>query len=370
MNLALAPAPTPTPSASPTARITWLDTFRGLSIALVVLGHVLGGLAFASFVPESGRQWLWAAYDLLYTFRMPAMFLASGLFAARSLRKGLPRFLGDKFRTLAYPYLIWSLIGWVGLSAASGLANNQADPLAPLRMLVDPMQGVWFLYVLFVVMVGYGFWAAKGWDSWGFLAAGAVLHLVVPLWESAPSMLVQVSRYAVYFGLGLVLAEHVRAIGGCLTPGRLLLLVPTSFGLMKLAVACGMDERSSLDLLPAMLGTTGMFGVAMLLDRLPRIEALRSIGRNSLPIYVAGGHGSVATRIFLNKALGLSSLPPHIVLGTVAGLVLPLALVVACKAVGFRYLFAWPKPEADGLEQAASTTPRRHSGRVVGVPAP
>jgi uncharacterized membrane protein YcfT len=119
-----------------------------------------------------------------------------------------------------------------------------------------------------------------------------------------------------------------------------------------------------------MLGTTGMFGAAMLLDRFPGIEALRYLGRNSLQIYVAGGHGSVATRILLNKVLGFTALSPHILLGTVAGLVLPLVLVAVCKAVGFRYLFSWPKPEAEGLDEAALTASRRHSGRVVGVPTP
>lgn len=370
MSIASAPVLSPHEPATRTDRVTWLDTFRGLSITLVVLGHVLGGLAFASFASESGKQWLWTAYDLLYTFRMPAMFLASGMFASRSLRRGLPRFLGDKTRTLAYPYLIWSLVGWVGLSAASGLANNQADPLTPLKMLVDPMQGVWFLYVLFVVMVGYGLWASKGGSARGFLAAGAVLHGVVPFWESAPSMLVQVALFAVYFGMGLVLAEHVRAIGDRLTPRLLLLVVPSSFALMKGAVALGLDEVPALDLVPALLGTTGMFGVAMLIDRLPGVEALRYFGRNSLQIYVAGGHGSVATRIALHKVLGVSALGPHIVLGTVAGLVLPLVLVAACKAVGFRYLFAWPRPEGDGAGRAASAGARRHSGRVVGVPSP
>ncbi|MEW4566273.1 acyltransferase [Tautonia sp. JC769] len=375
MSTATAPAIAPPASTSPAnPRMTWIDTFRGLSIVLVVLGHVLGGLAFASFVPEAGKERLWAAYDLFYTFRMPALFLASGLFAARSIRKGLPRFTGDKARTLAYPYLLWSLIAWGSHSLVSRMTNTKADPLTPLKMLYDPMQGVWFLYVLFAVMMGFGLWTARGGSRAGFLGVGAALHLIVPLWGGAPSMLVQVGLFAVYFGLGLVLADRVRGLGEWLTPRRLVWFVPLAFGLMKGAVALGWAEHAWLDLVPALFGTLGMFGVAMVLDRLPGVELLRHCGRHSLQIYVASGHASVATRILLSRGLGVAGLPMHIVLGTAAGLLVPLALVAACKAVGFRYLFTWPTPEGHREGSRARAGARGpiggHRPRVVGAPSP
>ncbi|RUL89661.1 acyltransferase family protein [Tautonia sociabilis] len=378
MSTASEPVAPPNPAAvpAPTARLTWLDTFRGLSIAMVVLGHVLGGLAFAAFVPEPAKERLWFAYDLLYTFRMPALFLASGLFAARSLKRGLPRFLGDKARTLAYPYLIWSLISWGGLSLAAGMANNQADPMAPLKMLYDPMMGVWFLYVLFVVMTCFGLWSAIGGGAAGFLAVGAVLHAAVPMWAGAPSMLVQVGRFSVYFGLGLVLAEHVRGIGERLSPGRLALLVPTAFAMMKGAVMLGWADHPVLDVVPALCGTLGMFGAAMLLDRLAAAEALRHFGRHSLQLYVAAGHASVATRLMLQRGMGVEALPVHILLGTAAGLAGPLLLVAITRAVGFRYLFTWPRPgdeqrPADRSEPGRSREAvGRGRGRVAGVSAP
>ncbi|WP_152051950.1 acyltransferase family protein [Tautonia marina] len=364
----------PAMSTPANPRVTWIDTFRGLSIVLVVLGHVLGGLAFAAFVPEVGKDRLWAAYDLLYTFRMPALFLASGLFAARSVRKGLPTFVGTKARTLAYPYLLWSLIAWGCHTVVSGMTNTKADPLTPLKMLFDPMQGVWFLYVLFAVMMGFGLWTARGGSRSGFLAIGVALHLLVPLWDGAPSLLVQVGLFAVYFGLGLFLADHVRMLGDWLKPRRLVWFVPLAFGLMKGAVALGWDEHAWFDLVPALFGTLGMFGVAMVLDRLPGVELLRHCGRHSLQLYVASGHASVATRILLSRGLGFTGLPMHIALGTAAGLIAPLVLVAVCKAIGFRYLFTWPAPEGPREEQRASAEARGpiggHRPRVASVPSP
>ena len=348
------------PRVEASTRLSWLDTFRGLSIALVVVGHVLGGLAFASFVSEGDRVRLWGAYDLLYTFRMPALFLASGLFAARSLRRGFESFLGDKTRTLAYPYLLWSLIGWAAHSVASGMTNTAADPWTPLKILYDPMKGVWFLYVLFVAMLLYGAWASRGGGRWGFLAFGAALHASPLLIDPLPSLAAQVCRFLVYFALGIVLADHVRAIAGRLTPGRLLLLVPSAFGMMKAFVALGLDEHPVLDLLPALCGTLGMFGVAMLIDRLPGVSALRHFGRQSLQIYVAGGHASVAGRIALQRALGVEAVSVHVALGTIAGLVFPMLLVSACRLLGFRYLFTWPKP----VDRGSLPVPNSTNGAV------
>ena len=364
-------ASNPRPDAS--TRLSWLDTFRGLSIALVVVGHVLGGLAFASFVSEGNRVRLWGAYDLLYTFRMPALFLASGLFAARSLRRGFGVFVADKGRTLAYPYLLWSLIGWAAHSVASGMTNTSADPWTPLKILYDPMTGVWFLYVLFVAMLLFGAWASRGGGRWGFLAFGAVLHAAPLLINPLPSLAEQVCRFLVYFALGIVLADHVRAIAQRLTLGRLLVLVPSAFGSMKAFVALGLDEDPVLDLVPALCGTLGMFGVAMLIDRLPGVAALRHFGRHSLQIYVAGGHASVAGRIALQRVLGVEMLSVHVALGTIAGLVFPMLLVSACRLLGFRHLFTWPKPSERGttpMPSSPSGLVARRRGPVTGGASP
>lgn len=346
MSLATSPALMPSQGAAKSPRVTWLDTFRGLTITLVVLGHVLSGLAYAKFVQESDRRALWQAYDLVFTFRMPALFLASGLFAARSLRRGLPNFLGDKTRTLAYPYLLWSLISWACYSVASGVSTNGIDPMAPFKMLYNPMQGVWFLYTLFVMMVGYGIWATRGGGLRGLLAIGVLMHLLVPLCEAAPSMLVQIARYGIYFVAGLLLANPIRTLGDRLSVSALLGLVPIFFVMMKGAVALKFDTKPWLDFVPAFFGTSAMFGLAILLDRLPIAEFLRYIGRHSLQIYVASEFGSLFIMILLQRGLGVSALPIHIALGTIAGLLLPLALVAVCNGVGFRYLFTWPKPVA------------------------
>ncbi|CAN5734239.1 N/A [soil metagenome] len=360
---------TPEVLTNPSPRIGWLDTFRGMTILLVVVGHVLGGLAFSSFVSEENRARLWAAYHLLYTFRMPALFIASGLFVARSLRRGLPRFLDSKFRTLAYPYLLWSLLGWGVHSIASGMTNTPADPLAPLKMLYDPLKGVWFLYVLFVVMLIYGLWAWSGKGRLGFLALGIVAHLAVPLLESVPTLPALVAQYAVYLGLGLVLADHVGKFSIRLSARRLVILTPLSFLAMKGAVALGFEKSPSLDLLPALAGTAGLFGAAMLIDRLPIAETLRHWGRHSLSIYLAGGHASVATRLILFKGLGLTALAPHLVLGGLAGLLGPLALVACCRWIGFGYLFSWPAATESDPDRTRS--PARHPvGLDAGLPTP
>ena len=46
----------------------------------------------------------------LYTFHMPLFFFLAGLNVPHSLRRGTGPFLSSKVWTLAYPYVLWSLI--------------------------------------------------------------------------------------------------------------------------------------------------------------------------------------------------------------------------------------------------------------------
>ncbi len=349
------------PSRKP--RVTWVDTFRGLSITLVVIGHVIGGLAMASFVSERDQDWLWSLYKTLYTFRMPAMFLASGFFAARSIRKGIPRFLGAKTRTLLYPYLLWSLMGWGIHQLGSSLTNTTPDPWGPLKLLIDPLQGVWFLYVLFLVMVGYGAWMSRGDHRISFLVASGLLFLMNGFLGPGPILIDLVAQYAIFFGIGLVVADHLERIRGWMTLSRLLVVGPAMFGLMKLSVGVGWDQQPGLSLVPAMTGSAGMFSIALLVDRCRHLASCcRYLGQHSLQIYLASGYAAVATRIFLQKVLGLTELSLFLGLCSIAGLVGPLVLVACCKRFGIKFLFEWPtsdprRPVVDRARMADSEKP-------------
>ncbi len=86
-----------------------LDVLRGLSIALVVLGHTDEGMLHRFW--WNGSMTGYRIKFFIYSFHMPAFFFVSGIFLCASVQKrGGWRFTIEKLRTMIYPYLLWALI--------------------------------------------------------------------------------------------------------------------------------------------------------------------------------------------------------------------------------------------------------------------
>ena len=60
-------------------RIKWLDSVKGLTILLVLVGHCLLGLYLTGRYPGADGA-LKSALEFLYRFHMPVFFAASGYF--------------------------------------------------------------------------------------------------------------------------------------------------------------------------------------------------------------------------------------------------------------------------------------------------
>lgn len=60
-------------------RIGWIDFGKGLTIFLVVLGHVFLGL-YQSGRFHSSEFWLWISIEGVYIFHIPVFFSLSGYF--------------------------------------------------------------------------------------------------------------------------------------------------------------------------------------------------------------------------------------------------------------------------------------------------
>ena len=127
-------------------RLEWLDLARGFGVILVVLGHVLSGLMRAGQFP-AGPLGEWTEYAL-YTFHMPLFFFLTGLNVPHSLQRGATSFLAAKTWTIAYPYVLWSLLQG-GLIMAMGHDVNLPLSRADLAAIwYRPIGQFWFLYAL------------------------------------------------------------------------------------------------------------------------------------------------------------------------------------------------------------------------------
>jgi hypothetical protein len=84
-------------------------------------------------------------------------------------------------------------------------------------------------------------------------------------------------------------------------------------------------------------GIQGLWELSVVLSRRP-LGWLTTLGRRSLEIFLAHNFFTVAARVALSRA-GVRETEVHLLAGTLAGLLGPLALVWLCDRLRFRWLF-------------------------------
>jgi fucose 4-O-acetylase-like acetyltransferase len=325
----------PAPSPRPAARVGWVDYAKGIGIVLVVVGHALRGLVTAGLATDAGAVRFADAW--IYAFHMPLFFVLAGLFVPRSLAKGAGRFVADKVRTVLYPYAVWATIQTGLMAALSRYTNNPATWADVAAIPWRPPMQFWFLYALFFDLLLYAALARLGLPAWLMALLGLGLHVLryeVGFGPWVPAN--QVAEYFVFLAFGAWVGS--RPESGPRPPAFWAVLAAVSYALLTWSV-----WRAELpQLYAAACGIAGTVAVAALLAPRDMAPWLRRWGELSLPIFVAHTLFSAAFRIALLKGLKVEAFWPHLIGGTLAGILGPVALVWAAERVGFRYLFAWP----------------------------
>ena len=322
-------------------RLDWVDLAKGLGILLVVFGHVWRGLASAR-LPIPPHQFH-AIDQFLYSFHMPLFFLISGLFVFRSATAPLKSFLARIFGSIAYPYVLWTVI-FVGFRAAFvSYTNTKIDAAGILRtFLWIPHEQFWFLYALMLCLVLLNFIARLPGRVPLIIAAAATARIlfelgVLPAWTP----LLRAAEYLPFVALGAVMAPVVLDAAP-----RLKLPLLGSLVLLYVAVPFAARIAPQPAGLAAIPGIVATLALALLLTRIPLASrSFTLMGRASLAIYVAHVIPAAALRILLQK-LHIHSIPLHLLLGVSAGVLAPLALFVWTQRHRFPYVFTWPRYES------------------------
>lgn len=323
-------------------RVAWLDTAKGLGIVLVVYGHAYRGLATVGIeAPDSPLRVVDYA---IYSFHMPLFLFLAGLCAGPSLAKGTKRFWTAKLLLLLYPYLLWSMLQGTMQIAFSRFANNHPSIETLLGILWWPIEQFWFLYALLWCHAAFTVLRRL---SYGPLLAMAA-SLLVSTFYAAPGTVSTVIWAFFYYALGIVLGRHVQGLGRSSW-----ILVLGLWGVFAIivsgALVTGMRDAAAL---PAAL--CGIAATIALSQRLgERSGALRLLGYLSMSIYVMHVLATAAARTVMLKALHIESVPVQLLLGTAAGLALPVAAHILLSRTG---LLPWL-----GLSNALSWPQRRRS---------
>ncbi|KZX20431.1 acyltransferase family protein [Rathayibacter tanaceti] len=272
------------------ARITWVDTAKGIAIVLVALAHSVQWTTTAGLAPDA-----WNDINLLLiTFRMPLFFLASGLFAGSVLSRTWPELWRSRLSLLVWTFLLWSVVRFVFfLVVPNPGGTDESDPVALLLQPVMPHNGLWFLYALTIFFVLAKL--ARGRVDWrvqiGLATAIAVVWYAVRSTTSEGTGNIAwdgMARYLMFFLLGLHLRSAVIAF-----VERRGIVSGLGFGVLFLVLAGGiLAVRGRFPLLTVGLVVVSVLAVlaglivARFLSDRRGARWITFIGRNTLPVYV------------------------------------------------------------------------------------
>ena len=323
-------------------RTHWIDYAKAVGIILVVYGHVLDGVMNAGIVEDLPIHNI--SLSIIYSFHMPLFFFLSGLFFVSSLdKKGRAGLFRNKLDALIYPFLIWSLIdGGLGV-VLSEFTNRNTTWADVFSMFWMPRGQFWFLYTLFLIFSLSILVFAKLPRRYHLLILVATGLLFI-----SKSFLPQVYplnfiiKNWVFFVFGICFSQiknlfikHIRII----FPVSLLAFLSSQWYFhFKLQLLSKNADENGLALFVALASILFVVTFCMVLSSY-RLKPFSLLGIYCLEIYlmhvIAGG----GFRIILKNGIGIHDGATHLILGTLAGIIIPLAIGYLLKKANFHFLF-------------------------------
>ena len=316
-----------------------IETVRAIAILVLVSFHVIGG-------PEQGRGLAIQAphplryyADLLIDIRMPLFaFIAGAVYALRPVEiEKLGSFLVGKFRRLALPgitaitlFVIMSKV----MNTPDGAINHPLDPYFRHYAIY------WFLQAMLVIFLVYG--------TLDILTHGRVLLPALII-----SGLAIVAGYALktdimgmnrltqllfYFLFGIFFIREFSIVTEYRRIVLAAALAAMALGLamnIQVLIETGSFSAQRLDLQSLLFGGGACVSAFLLL---PRLGWLQWLGAYSLTIYLYHIFATSAARRAM-EAAGFASPWLLVLIGTCAGIALPVLLQIMAKRWGVTRLF-------------------------------
>jgi fucose 4-O-acetylase-like acetyltransferase len=320
------------------SRLDWIDYAKGVGIIFVVFGHVIKGLNTANLIDS---KFYYYAVNFVYSFHMPLFFILSGYFFYSSLKKrGNKSFIFNKLGTIAYPFLIWSILQTIIEVKASGYINSPRSLWLSLDFLYKPKDQFWFLFALFFINV-IGLLAFNFSKKWGML-------LLFLIWAIGYSTNLQTGIFGktfvnlIYFAVGIALFKY-QYITEQILKSRMFILNAIIFCISIYFYFTFPHNLWYNEIFPPLAGSFTIFYLSNVCANKNGFKFLEYLGINSIVIYLVHIIASSGTRIILVKAFHITNPSVHIVLGTLTGLIVPLLFYnVAKKTKYLSWLFVFP----------------------------
>lgn len=281
-------------------------------------------------------DYMTTANMIFFSFRMPLFFILSGLFITSSLRKrSVNNLILNRFDSLIYPYLVWSIIQVTLQIVFSGEPTNAARNWKDyLYILYQPraLDQFWYLPALFNTTLIFILLKTKAHLTSTFqIALGLLLYFVSPFFEKV-SLLSDWMSFYIFFAIGdaVSIAFFKPKVQKFLrSPWLSLMLLPV-FVISQLYYLNNVINEFEF-LLIALTGCIYMFVLAFKLESLGIFKFLKILGYHSIYIYVMHVILTACSRIVLTKFLGIEQPLILLTIGILVGTFVP---VVIYKIIG------------------------------------
>lgn len=343
---------TTVPSNSLNNRLLWVDYARGWAILLVVYRHTMVGLERMGInVPEP----LFFSQEFFMNVRMPIFFVLSGVFVSYALEKRTyPQIIGNRIRTILYPYLVWAFILLTLQILFSDFTNSHRSFSDYKLIIVQPreLDHMWYLLALFnttLVFLLMHFFVKR--YAYIILFASFVLHCsYLPLRDY--SLISDIFFHLVFFAAGYMISPLVKRYAdiGFKNVFRLLVIsIPVFIAgqLFWIGRVNEYYEPESYLLLPVFLVITFVacwviYLCSLVLAKKRLLKFLPSIGLESMYIYILHLPVIAGLRYVLVKKIGIVDAGIVVAASLFCGILVPIMFHRISSKLNMNFLFILP----------------------------
>lgn len=333
------------------SRIDWIDTVKGLTIALVVIEHTTYGVqASTQHLPEI----FGAISEFAKPFRMPLFFLVAGLFAQKALYSDRRSFLDGKLLHFAYFYVLWSVIQ-IGIKMLPHGGGNWNVTYVDLLMIpIQPFAVLWFIYALAIFFLVLR--ALR--DASKLLVFLFAVSLYFLKLDTGWMLIDEFAWRFVWFVAGIYGARYVFEIAAWAQgrPGQAVALALVMLGSVGTTVFSGLINVRAVELLMGFAGAGGAIILMSLLAARGWTKPLAYLGARSLYVFLAFFLPMGVTRIVMLR-MGIENGDLITLAAAAIGIVAPLIGYLMVRHTPLAFLFTRPQMFRLGDKSQDKTPP-------------
>lgn len=301
------------------ARVDWIDSAKGFTMLLVIIGHCVDGYLKAHIFPSYTKQ-LQFVFDFLYSFHMPLFFILSGFLYYYSYYNSSFEKIKIKARELIILYFGYSIIQCIIQIAMAGKVNKNVSFSDIFLLPFYTVPPYWYLYVLaFLYVISY---VLKPLNKTKLSITLGLCILSVVCIHIRIFSLSSIAYYLLFFTIGGVIA--LTRFDLKYKKIHCFLLILMYFFITILGNLFGLEK-----IVDAVLISLIILSAFCSFESLKSVWLFNICGKYCLPIYLLHSYMTAGTRVIL-KAVHINSIWIYLSSGIVLGIIIPIIFYKLC----------------------------------------